>query len=92
MQGFNFCGLKGQWKVTFRPLIQTVYIRIYTENPYIYVLYGVYLRRLQFTYGEYEYGYGENVFIQTYIYSTYIYGVYIFIRFGPTLSIWLLKT
>ena len=49
-------------------------------RPYIYVLYGVYIRRLKFIYGVYEYGYGENLFIHT-----YIYGVYIHIRFGPTL-------
>jgi hypothetical protein len=52
---------------------QTVYIRIYTKKPYIYVLYGVYIRRLKFTYGVYEYGYGEILFIHTYIYGTYIY-------------------
>ena len=61
-------------------------------RPYIYVLNGVYIRRLKFIYGVYEYGYGENLFIHTYIYGTniygtYIYGVYIHIRFGPTLVI-----
>jgi hypothetical protein len=59
-------------------------------RPYIYVLNGVYIRRLKFIYGVYKYGYGENLFIHTYIYGTniygtYIYGVYIHIRFGPTL-------
>jgi len=55
-------------------------------RPYIYVLYGVYIRRLKFIYGVYEYGYGDILFIHTYIYGTYIYGVYIHIRFGPTLQ------
>ena len=64
-----------------------IYICIYTEKSYLNVLYGVYVRRLKFTYGVYEYGYGENLFIHTYIYGTYIYGVYILIRFGPTLII-----
>ena len=45
------------------------------------------IRRLKFTYGVYEYGYREILFIHTYIYGTYIYGVYILIRFGPTLLI-----
>ena len=60
----------------------------HTFRPYIYVLYGVYIRRLKFTYSVYENGYGENLFIHTFIYGTYIYGVYILIRFGPTLGIW----
>jgi len=58
---------------------QTVYIRIYTEKPYIYVLYGVYIRRTKFIYGVYEYGYGENLFIHTYIYGMYINMAYIYI-------------
>jgi len=68
--------------------IRYLYGNIYTIFPYIYVLYGVYIRRLKFTYGVYEYGYGENLFIHTYIYGTYLYGVYILIRFGPTLLIY----
>ena len=92
MQGFGFLWCQRPVEGRFRPLIQAVYIRIYTEKPYIYVLYGVYIRRLKFTYGVYEYGYGEILFIHTYIYGTYIYGtyiygVYILIRFGPTLHI-----
>ena len=78
-RALDFRGLEGQLKVTFRPLIQTVYIRIYTKKLYIYVLYGVYISRLKFTYGVYEYGYGENLFIHKYIYGTYIYTAYIYI-------------
>jgi hypothetical protein len=88
MQGFGFLWCRRPVEGRFRPLIQAVYIRIYTGKPYIYVLYGVYIRRLKFTYGVYEYGYGENLFIHTYIYGTYLYGVYILIRFGPTLLIY----
>jgi len=46
----------------------------------MYVLYGVYIRRLKFTYGVYKYGCGENLFIHT-----FVYGVYILIRFGSSL-------
>jgi hypothetical protein len=84
MQGFGFLWsrrpVEGHFSTTHSD-------RIYT---YLYkktVLYGVYVRRLKFTYGVNEYGYGEILFIHTYIYVPYIYGVYIHIRFGPTLPI-----
>jgi len=42
----------------------------HSDRIYTY-LYGktVYIRRLKFTYGAYEYGYGEQLFIHTYIYE-----------------------
>jgi len=43
MQGFGFLWCQRPVEGRFRPLIQAVYIRIYTEKPYIYVLYGVYI-------------------------------------------------
>ena len=59
--------------------IRYLYGNIYTIFPYIYVLYGVYIRRLKFTYGVYEYGYGEDLFIHTFIYTVRIYTAYIYL-------------
>jgi len=81
MQGFGFLWSRRPVEGHFRPLIQTVYIRIFTENR-IYTYYKTYICRLKIHIRCIRIQVRRN-FIYTYIYIRYlyIYRVYLLYKF-----------
>ena len=76
--GLEICGLEGQWEVTFRPLIQTVYIRIYMGKT-------VYIRIMAYIYASYNSHTvytntgTEKFYLYILIYTVRIYTAYIYL-------------